>query len=65
MWTNRFASTQNVSKASLATTFSTWSCTNPFTRVVSGPASTVARSPSAARASDIVPWTFSAEKPGR
>src|SRR5215207_1435679 len=62
VWTNRFASTQNVLKASLATTFSTWSCTNPLTAVVSGPASAVARSPSDTRASEIVPCTSSAEK---
>src|SRR5215207_6502790 len=62
VWTNRFASTQNVLKASLATTFSTWSCTSPLTAVVSGPASTVARSPSDTRASEIVPCTSSAEK---
>ena len=58
--TKRLASTQNVSKASLCTTFRTCSCTNPWSAFVNGPASRVARSPIAASVSEITSWTFRA-----
>ena len=59
-WISRFASFQNVWNCSLATIFCTWSCTNPWTDVVIGPARNVSAGASCVRTSVSLPCTSSA-----